>query len=372
VVATKPALRALGRLLAPLASLLGGLLASGGAKAVDLPQDRAEALFHLYDGGGVRAYGPALLVRKSLADKVSLSGSYYMDSVSNASIDVVTTASPFRETRNAFGLGADYAVRDALITLSGSHSSEPDYTASNIGLDVAQEVFGGMTTVSLGFSKGSDDVGKKDSPEFDDYVDRWQYRLGVTQILSPRALMSANFEIVAEDGFLGSPYRVARVFGAAVPERNPRTRTSRALKLRAIGDLGSRDALRAEYRYFWDTWDIGAHTMELGYSRHVGNGWLVDGWTRYYTQSAALFYSDNATSETTYISRNRQLSDFNNVGLGARLSYTVKSVPGRYEVKASGSYEFLRFNYDDFTDLRNGQAYSFNAHLLQLLVTATF
>jgi Protein of unknown function (DUF3570) len=112
--------------------------------------------------------------------------------------------------------------------------------------------------------------------------------------------------------------------------------------------------------------------MELGYSRHVGNGWLVDGWTRYYTQSAALFYSDNATSETTYISRNRQLSDFNNVGLGARLSYTVKSVPGRYEVKASGSYEFLRFNYDDFTDLRNGQAYSFNAHLLQLLVTATF
>ena len=31
--------------------------------------------------------------------------------------------------------------------------------------------------------------------------------------------MSANFEALSDDGYLGSPYRVARVFGAAVPER---------------------------------------------------------------------------------------------------------------------------------------------------------
>jgi hypothetical protein len=360
------------RALGGLGGLLGGLLAGGHARAVDLPADRAEALVHVYDGGGVRAYGPALLVRKSIADKVSVSGTYYIDSVSNASIDVVTTASPFRETRTAYGLGADYAVRDALMTLSAYRSSEPDYTATSLGVDVSQEVFGGMTTVSLGFTKGSDDVGKKNAPEFDEYVDRWQYRVGVTQILSPRALMSANFEVIGEDGFLGSPYRVARVFGAAVPERNPRTRTSRAIKLRAIGDLGSQDALRAEYRYFWDTWDIGAHTLELGYSRHFGPQWLADSHLRYYTQSKALFYSDNATSETTYISRNRQLSAFNSVGVGGRVSYTVATVPGRYEIKASGSYELLRFSYGDFTDLRSGESYSFNAHLVQLLVTATF
>ena len=361
-----------GRLCGQLAGLLGGLLAGHGAKAVDLPQERVEALVHLYDGGGVRAYGPAFLVRKTIADKVSLSGNYYIDSVSNASIDVVTTASPYRETRQAFSAGADYAVRDTLMTLSAYRSSEPDYTATSVGLDVMQEVFGGMTSVSMGFTKGSDDVEKKNAPEFDDYVDRWQYRVGVTQILSPRVLVSANAEIVAEDGFLGSPYRVARVFGALVPESNPRTRTSRAIKLRGIGDLGSRDALRAEYRYYWDTWDIGAHTLELGYSRHLPQGWLADGHVRYYTQSAALFFSDNAQQESTYVSRNRQLSDFNSVGVGGRLSYTLKSVPGSYEIKASGSYEFLRFNYDQFTDLRNGQLYSFNAHLLQLLVTATF
>ena len=48
----------------------------------------------------------------------------------------------------------------------------------------------------------------------------------MTQILTPRWLMSANFEAISDDGYLGSPYRVARVFGAAVPERNPRTRSA--------------------------------------------------------------------------------------------------------------------------------------------------
>ena len=83
-------------LLRRAAGLLGSLLAVGGAKAIELPENRAEALYHVYKGGGVTADGPALLVRKSLADKVSLSGSYYVDAVSNASIDVVTTASPFK------------------------------------------------------------------------------------------------------------------------------------------------------------------------------------------------------------------------------------------------------------------------------------
>ncbi|HET9024863.1 MAG TPA: hypothetical protein VFN64_09840, partial [Burkholderiaceae bacterium] len=58
---------------------LGGLLGTGHAQAADLPEDRAELMYHLYDGGGVRASGPALLVRKSVLSKVSLSAVYYAD-----------------------------------------------------------------------------------------------------------------------------------------------------------------------------------------------------------------------------------------------------------------------------------------------------
>ena len=355
-----------------IAGLLGGVLAAGSARAVDLPENRAEAMAHVYKGGGVTATGPAFLVRKSLADRVSLSGSYYVDMVSNASIDVLTTASPFKEQRNEYSLGADYVYRDTLMSLSTSSSKEPDYIAHSTSLDVSQEVFGGMTTVSLGFTRGADTVLKHGDPTFHDTVAHWQYRLGATQILTPSWLMSANFEAISDDGFLGSPYRAARVFGAAVPERNPRTRSSRAIKFRAIGDLGSRNAMHAEYRYFWDNWAIKAHTAEVGYSRYFGDLWLADTFLRLYSQKHALFYSDNATSETLYVSRNRQLSTFNSVGLGAKLSYTWKRVPGQYEIKANGSYELVQYRFKDFTDIRTGGLYSFNANVLQLYVTATF
>ena len=372
MAASSAALNWLQTALRALAGLLGGVLALGPARAATLPEDRAEAMVHVYNGGGLTASGPALLVRKSLADRVSLTGSYYIDAVSNASIDVVTTASPYKERRTEYGIGLDYAVRDSLVTLGMTHSTEPDYTASAMSLDVAQDTFGGMTTVNLGFTRASDKVGRHGDAAFFDTATHWQYRLGVTQILTPRWLMSANFEAISDEGFLGNAYRAARVFGAAVPERHPRTRSSRAIKLRAVGDLGSRNAVHAEYRYFWDTWDIKAHTAQVGYSRYIGERWLADGFLRFYSQNGALFYSDNAPTETLYVSRNRQLSTFSSVGLGAKLSYSWKRVPGKYDIKANGAYELVRFNYKDFTDIRTGNPYSFAANVLQLYLSATF
>lgn len=375
----RAALDALARVL----GIGGGLF--GAAHAADLPADHAEVMFHLYDGGGVQAAGPALLVRKSLFEKVSLSAGYYVDAVSNASIDVVTTASKYSETRQQFDLGLDYAVRDTLIHLSGSQGTEPDYEAQTVGLDVSQEVFSGMTNISLGFTEGHDRVGQKGLPDYFDHAKHWQYRLGATQVLTPRWLASANVEAIADEGFLGSPYRVARVFGAAVPERMPRTRSGRALKLRAIGDVsdwftgrfggwgaGQRHAVHADYRYYWDNWGIKAHTVEGGYSRYFGDAWLADTWLRFNRQSAALFYSDNAEHESLYITRNRQLGSFNTWSVGGRATYTYAKVPGRYEVKLAGSLELVRFDYSDFTDIRTGKPYAFNGALLQLYLTANF
>jgi len=358
-----------------LLRLLGGLLAlhpASQAVAADVSNDGAEAMFHVYDGGGVQATGPALLVRKRLADRVSASASYYVDAVSNASIDVVTTASAFKETRNEVGLGLEYAVRDSLLSLSLSRSQEPDYVASSVGVDIAQDVFGGLTTVTLGFSRGSDDVEKVTDPEFQDQALHWQYRLGLSQVLTPKWIASANLEIVADDGFLGSPYRAARVFGAAVPERLPRTRTSRSLKLRTVHSLDETTALRGEYRYFWDTWALTAHTVELGGTRRFAGGWLGDAYVRLHSQNGALFYSDNAEFETTYITRNRQLSAFTSWGFGTRVTYDVHQLPAEWQVKLTGGYEFKRFDFSEFTDLRTGQPYAHDAHVLQIHVSAAF
>ena len=176
-------------------------------------------------------------------------------------------------------------------------------------------------------------------------------------------------------GYLGSPYRVARVFGAAVPERVPDTRTGRALKLRLRGDVGSdavRQAVHGDLHLYRDNWAIRAVTIEAGYTRHVGDAWLGDVFMRWNHQSKALFYSDNASAETTYVSRNRQLGTFSDASLGGRVGYQVGGAARAYDLHLNASLEVVRFNYADFTDLRTGRPYSYAANVLQLYATATF
>ena len=118
-------------------------------------------------GGGVdRARVRPLLIRKSmLRSSFSLSGSYYVDAVSNASIDVVTTASKYHEEtqRPRADIGLDYVYArfaDPRLHVGGSTSREPDYTRQRAGnVDLTQDVFGGMTTVVLGFTHANDKVG---------------------------------------------------------------------------------------------------------------------------------------------------------------------------------------------------------------------
>ncbi|MBL8334688.1 MAG: DUF3570 domain-containing protein [Rubrivivax sp.] len=356
---------------------LVALLAVAPAKAVELPGDRAEALLHAYDGGGIRAVGPALLVRKTMKDRVAFTGQIYVDMVSNASVDVVSTASPFRETRTAVDLGVETVWREALLKLAVGQSSEPDYRARSLAVDLSQDFFGGMSTLALGFTRGADDVGKKGVTGPVDRATHWQHRVGLTQVLGPRWLASLNLEALADHGLLGSPYRAARVFGAAVPERLPRTRSARALRLGTQADLERLGGvLRGEWRLYRDTWGVQAHTLELGHARDWRpQGWppmQVDAALRLHRQRAALFYSDDAASETRYVTRNRQLSSFGNWGLAAKARVELPRPAGSARWWLLGSYEFKRFSYRDFTDPRTGQAYAHNAHVLQLHVASDF
>ncbi|MBQ0943889.1 DUF3570 domain-containing protein [Ideonella sp. 4Y16] len=377
-MAATDTLRRVARLLARALGLGGGALLAPAAQAVDLPPDGAEALIHIYNGGGVRAIGPALLVRKSIADRVQLSGQLYVDAVSNASIDVVTTASPFKETRTELGVGVDHAVRDTLLHLGLTNSTEPDYTARTLSADISQEVWSGMATVSLGFSRGADQVKRHGDPGFADEARHWQWRAGWTQVLSPRWLAALSAESLADDGYLGSPYRAARVFGALVPERVPRSRSGQAVKLRVQGDLSSdsvRQAMRAEGRLYRDNWGIQAVTLEGGYSRYLGSAlgdWLAEGFVRLNRQQAASFYSDDATRETLYVSRNRQLGSFTSTSLGAKAS---RAAGGRWQdwnLRLGGSLELVNFRHSDYTDLRSGAAYRFTGLLLQVQATGSF
>jgi hypothetical protein len=361
--------------------LLRVLSAGYGLTAVEaavLPEDRSDLMYHYYDGGGVSVSGPAVLVRKSIGDSVSVSGRYYVDTISSASIDVVTTASPYHDRREEMGVGIDYLHGNSLVSMSLTSSKENDYLADTYSINVSHELFDGLTTLSLGFSQGKDTVQRVDT-SFEDQVNRYNYRIGLSQVLTRTLLLGLAFEDVAEEGYLNNPYRAARVLGAYLPERYPRARDSQAIATRLIKGFGSTarplsTSVYVDYRYYRDTWDIRAHTLSLGLQRYLGDRWIMEGRARYYTQNHASFYSDNFPIEMTYMARDKELSTFQDYSLGVKFSWMFAKQRFLLFNRASLnlSYDYIFFNYDDFTDPRTGELYSFGANVLQFFITAWY
>ncbi len=347
------------------------LAADGMSSAAVLDPDRLDAMYHYYDGDNTTVDGPALLIRKNFAEKVSLVGSYYADTISGASIDVVTLASPYSEKRDEVGLGVEYLHRNTILRFGATRSEESDYEADTVGFALTQEMLAGMTQLTLGYSQGSDIVRKNGDPDFEDTIDRYSYGVGLNQVLTKTLRMNIQYEAITDEGFLNSPYRAARVQGAFVPERYPRTRTSQALAFRFVKYLQPDKSLRFDYRYFSDSWNIKANDFAISFNKYFGRRWLLELSYRYYEQNEASFYSDNFQTEQNFMARDKELSAFNNNSIGAKLTYSF--LPGGGNRLGRGTinllFEHLKFDYDNFTDVRTGELFSFDANVVQLFVS---
>jgi hypothetical protein len=362
------------------------ILATGIGHAGVLPEERADALYHYYDGGGVEIDGPSLLVRKSVNEKVSVSASYYVDSISSASIDVVTTASKYSEERTQWGAGVDYLHEDTTMSLGFSSSDENDYQADTLNFAISQDVFNGLTTVTLGYGSGSDDVSRRGDTDFSGEIDRHAYRVGLTQVLTRNLLMSLNYEAIADEGYLNNPYRQVRYVDAGQPggygwqaEIYPDTRASNAVAILARWHLPYRAALSGGYRFFTDDWGIDGHTLELGYVQPWRERWMIDVRYRYYSQNSADFFSDlfPYADAQNYLARDKELSKFQSHGPHLGVSYTWLDQAGDRPLRSTVNLVFnhYSYSYDEFRDVSSGGAvgaeplYDFDANVLQLFIS---
>ena len=369
------------------------LLAVGPAIAAVLPDDRFDALYHSYEGGGVEITGPSLLVLKKFGQNVALTGNYYVDSVSSASIDVqvISGASTYEEDRTEISGGVDYLHGNSTMSLSYTNSDESDYEANTASFGISMDMFGNMTTVTMGYSYGWDTVGRNDDPAFSEDVDRHNYRLGISQVITKDMIFEVNYEGITDEGFLNNPYRAYRYDDGAGgylldDEVYPRTRNSSAVTLRSKYYLPWRAALLGEYRYFADSWDIDAHTVKFGYTHPLAGGWQVEGSVRHYTQTAADFYSDlfPFQGSQNFLARDKELSSFTSNTVGVKLSYEFIRDGWRVIDRSSLNlaYDFIWFDYDNFRDARvtdplnlpagTEPLYNFTAGVLQLYVSIWF
>ena len=360
--------------LAIWAPMLLMLVPGQRAGAATLPDERGDVLFHIYDGGGQKVLGPAVLIRKNFAEKFSITAGYYVDEISGASIDVITNASPYHEERREITAGGEYLYRDTLARFSYTGSTENDFKATTYDFSISQDFFNNTSTITLGYTKGNDRIGRVDTPSFSAKANRANYSLSLAQVINPSLLGSVSYELSADDGYLQNPYRSARVLGAALPEIYPRTHAGQAVAARLIKSWSPHFSTRLEGRYYFDTWGIKAFNVGVGASGYIYRDWILDGNYRFYSQKSASFYSDNFLRPLNFIARDKELATFTTHTVGAKL--TVPLLREKFgfvsRVNASFSAEYILLDYKNFTDLRNGRPYSFNAAVGQFFLTAYY
>ncbi|WP_338043293.1 DUF3570 domain-containing protein [Oceanicoccus sagamiensis] len=373
-------------------SCLSLLTLSLNLSAAVLPEDRADVMYHSYDGGGVTIDGPSLLVRKDFASTVSVSGNYYVDNVSSASIDVETSgASKYTEERTEYSVTADYLYDKAILSAGYTSSDENDYEAETVYFGISQDFFGDLTTVTLGYAVGDDTVMQNGNDNLQEDVDRQNYRFGISQIATPNLMLNFNYEAITEEGYLNNPYRSYRYIDPSnsanylsATEVYPDTRTTDAAAFGGKYFLPYRAVVSANYRYFTDDWDIDAHTLTLGYTHPLKGGWILDFTYRYYQQESAYFYSDlhefAAVDEKDFRARDKELSEFTTQTLGFGVSYEFQLGNSDTFDKSSINlqYDFIQFDYDNFRDIRGDEAigeeplYDFDADVIRLFFSVWY
>ncbi|HTT01349.1 MAG TPA: DUF3570 domain-containing protein [Steroidobacteraceae bacterium] len=352
--------------------VFGALYSAPGRTAV-LPEDEVDFAASRYDGGGQVIDGKNWLIRKKIGDKVSVQYNHLTDVVSGASIDVQLSASPYIEQRTQDSGSIEYLYGKSTFTAGYTHSYEPDYRSDTASFSISEDMFGDLTTVTMSYRRTWNDVYKmlKESngdkihdPSFGKKdMDQSSYGIGLTQILTRNSILAANFEVITDQGWLSNPYREVAYLDPTAgkgfslePETDPNTRTSNAIGLDYKYYLPYRAAIDVQYRYFSDTWGIRAHTVQLGYT-HPWHHWIFDGSVRYYTQTQADFYANvfQYANEQNFMSRNRELSNYDSYSIGAGASYEFAIPKARWtqwiqKSTASIRYDHMSIDYKNFTN----------------------
>ncbi len=330
----------------------------GRSSAGVLPEERTDVLEHHYAGDNITITGPSVLVRKNLNNKIAFSGRYYVDQISGATIDVRTYGSPYAEKRTETSVGTDVVQDNTSWHVNYLQSIENDYEAHNASIEINQDFFGDLSTLSIGFAQGWDTVMDRTSKATLGEVDRNSYRLGWSQVITPKIIGNLGFEAITDEGYLKNQYRQVRYLDAAnlyafEPEAYPNTRTSYAVSIGAMQYLNANNVIGYRYRYFTDNWDIKAHTVELEY-RYQWNQWLLVSQLRAYQQNAADFYADIFPYEKyqTFKARDKELSQFQSFGISLGATYVLPKAPWDFVEKSTVNVfvDHLSVDYDNFYD----------------------
>jgi hypothetical protein len=220
------------------------------------------------------------------------------------------------------GLTQDFNRKNTTLGLSAAYSH--DVVSPVGGFRVP---FSSMPAATPGIRRGS--RGGKPKNVYDAV-------LTLTQIIDRNTLFRMNYSFDRATGYLTDPYRLLSVVlpqdsayaGDAADylyENRPGSRNKNAVYAEMRRFL-SGNAVDLSYRYFWDTWGIRAHTVEIFFDWQVGRDKQLIPHVRWYRQSQADFYHPflvQGVPLPVFASADTRLAKFDALTLGLEYRFPV-------------------------------------------------
>ncbi len=343
------------------------------------------------DTDNVHVFTPA--VEASVENPVTgwtAAGSYLVDVVSAASVDIVSTASGhWTETRQAGTLSAGYKPGAVGVTLSGATSREPDYLSFSGGVALGLELSDKTVNPTFAYSYTHDTAGRSGTPfsVFSQELARHTFTGALELILDPSTLVTLSADGIFEVGDQTKPYRFLPMFapsvaatlapGASIAEVNrvrlpgrvaehlPGTRDRFALSGRLAQRLSGSTFILSE-RLYADDWGLKASSTDLRLVIDASRRVFLWAHLRGHVQSSVTFWRLAYAAEITgggpltypeYRTGDREESALSSgtVGAGVRWNFGAASRPEAWGLVFQADLMTTLFN--DALFIANREAY---------------
>ena len=290
----------------------------------------------------VQAFEPTLQLQKVYGDRKAMSLKIVLDSLTgatptgalpqdtiqtftrpsgNGSYAVAPYATPlddtFKDTRAEINAGLTQPLsRFNTLSLGGHLSREYDFdslgasasvahdfnernTTFNIGLNLEQDQFRPEGGIPIPFGAVQPVGSTQPRGDKSDTKLVIDFLAGITQVMSHNWLTQLNYSISQSSGYLTDPFKYLSLLedgsynlasnNAYRFESRPDSRNKQSLfwenKYHLFGDT-----VTASYRYFWDDWNVKAHTFDFRYRWNMNAKNYIEPHFRFYTQTEADFY----------------------------------------------------------------------------------
>jgi hypothetical protein len=355
------------------------LLVPAAARADSEPTNQIDVTNLFYgEQGRTQVVEPIIRFTHLMSDGQSISAQLGIDSITGASptgelpsgsVQTRTTASgrvvrtsagalptaPFHDHR--FALDGDWKKpigRFVTSTLGGHVSREKDYQSLGANGSVSVDLMQRLLTITAGGGFSHDDVfpvgGTPAGLSDGTIIFRGNnpkkvsnLLLGVSRILSRRWMVSVNGTRTFENGYLTEPYKLVSIMNrstgvpiAELTDKRPSTRDRSSLLFSSVYHL-SDDVLYTSYRYYWDTWAIRSHTLDVKYRHDFTTEIYAEPLVRFYTQNAASFYTAGLIQGAPlpdFATSDYRLGSLRTITIGATAGYRPEDGPGEWTLRA--------------------------------------